>query len=284
MIRRKATPESELVLPPTLAARFDQLDEELPPTPRWRPAGPAVEAPRSGSIRVRRRSDTTTLGTLTAGVLAVVVVVGALGVASRIATGPGVDRPSGVPAGGSPVATPDGAVARGSEAPTASGPFASSSASLPATVAPAPSGDGKPLPLLHFRTLKLVDRPDTVENILAGDLGWACPVRVPPPTELTPAMLTKVLAAPSPSRGFRKANGFVVWLGSDPEAAALGYGASLVIRDGTGDLWLLIRSTGMRVQRLERVVADGGKVAWWLADVVAAGTCPEPSPTRSPTR
>jgi hypothetical protein len=145
---------------------------------------------------------------------------------------------------------------------------------------PAPStspSPGKTLAPLRFATLKLVERPGSIEDILTGEFGWACPVQVPPPADLTAQALTKILAGPGTSPGLRKGFGFVVWAGTNPEDAAIAFGASLVVRDGAGDLWLLLRSGGTSVRHLERMLAADGTVAWWLTDAVAAGKCPDRS-------
>jgi hypothetical protein len=263
-------------LPTELVARFDALDAELPPTPPWRPAVPAMGTHPAGAIRARwqpRGRAGLPVGTIALGTLVVAILVGGAGLASRAwVTAPaGTPSASGAPGGfgAGPGASPDGVAL----------PPPASSATGPGPTATGPSAR----PPLDFAKLRVLDREIDIEAILEDDFGWICPVRLDAPTVVDATTLSRALKLDRVRSGLIKlADGQIAWVGETPEPAAVAFRASLVIRDGSGDLWILVPTSKARIQRLASGRSIEGTLVWWLADTMVVGTCPVPTPTVMP--
>lgn len=272
-LRGTGDDDPRLEIPGSLGQRFDGLDDELPPTPRWRPATAATDEARAFRSRHRvRMAEPGSLGTLAWGALAVVLLLGAIAVLP-----PGRDgAPDGSAGPGGPGAASDSPATGEPTLPIGSGELPSMGDT--ASAAP-PAVNPTPQPSLRFAKLRLIRGQASVEDVLTDELAWSCPARVAPPTAVDPRQVAPIARKPG-SAGLRKlTDGSTVFIGANPEAAALSFGASLAIADDQGELWVVIGPELSRVRRLAPAMIGDKVIGWWLADSVIVAECPSPLPT-----
>ncbi len=251
-------------LPRELVVRLAQLDTLLPERRAWRAAARLDARPSDGAARAQgeRRVRASSglrgapVGTMLAGALVLVAIVAA------VAVGPSIAPTSGSGA-------PDGRGATGST---------SVPAVLEPSVTPPSAATPTPRPSLALARLRLIDTTSSIERTLADQLGWACLARRDAPAPPEVPMLDKVLLIRPSRTGLTKLpGGQIVWLGGKLEPAAIGFGASLLLRDGDGRMWILVKGTPPTVRQLASLTATDGSVAWWLGASLTDVACPQPS-------